>query len=345
VTFTGWGDCPGDSAVGVALSFVPGCDGRLAGISRYGYPGSGLVEIEICTSYFFQDNDMPGEKFSDQAMLRFIARHVFGHVVGFPHRVPPNGEALDPWISVAEVGEGTLLLGPGAIGGQRMFYGARPSGSLVGPSNRCVGDGLTTGSVCDGSTNQSWQFVDGELRLEGQCLISASGILNLVACPSTSAWRVSTAQWRDYAGLCISVSTGSGSAPVPENCRSFGDQSQTWTFEFPALRRVRIRHSDSGLCVSVPDGTPPPRPVLAPCGTLGTGPDVFETTSLGQLRTRGYCMSQTSFDPCAERIEQTHFISGLVQDGPAALTMTPNGISVADLAPDPGPTQIFDYYF
>jgi hypothetical protein len=329
--------------------------GELASILRYGYPGpDAKLELAICISYFDANHET---QTLDEARLRYVARHLFGHVLGRYHM---SGTFMSPVLDPALIS--ALVLDEATIDMLQQIYGTKPSGSLVNAGGRCVGwsnESAVDMRVCDGSTETRWQALEGRLEAEGgtECLhASGSEPASLVSCDPTPdfVWETNDVQWRGNTGRCVTRSTASIYASlVLEPCRAFGDADQTWSFDFYDDRHVRIRRAD-GQCVHIPvaDGGPPFWPELAPCDAGDGARDGLEITKNGQLSLSGYCITR-SFDdevqlaPCQADPAQSFYLSGpLGHDAGTVLTLfSEHELNASPMSGAPSQAQIFDYHF
>jgi hypothetical protein len=363
IAFSGWGPCsmsPTDLAE-VRISLVDLCHRELAQITRYGYPGpDAKLDLTICKGY----DDVNGELPVDDVLLRYVARHLFGHVLGRAH--DSVGDFMVGVIELSRIPD--LMFGERTIDVFQQTYGGKPSGSLVNAGGRCVGspDGDAVGMhVCDGSTETRWQALKGQLVAEGgtKCLhASGSDSTTLEKCEPTGedfVWETNDVQWRGYGGRCVTKSTASNYwSLVLEPCRALGDPDQTWSFDFYDDRRVRISRADNE-CVHIPeaDGGEPLWPELAPCDAGDGARDGLEITRSGQLALSGYCIESDAsnyavrLSPCLAIPAQSFYLSGPLghdddQDPGTVLTLLPTGkLNASTLDGASSQAQIFDYHF
>lgn len=364
IAFSGWNGCsssPEDLAE-ARVSIVENCKGELARIPRYGYPGPGAkLELDICRSYVDANDANHATQMLDDATLRYVARHLFGHVLGREHM---SGDFMSPLLDPSLISE--LVFNEATIDMLQQTYGTKPSGSLVNASGRCVGwsnesavDKVVDMRVCDGSTETRWQALEGRLVAEGgtDCLrASGSEPASLDTCGTTPdfVWETNDVQWRGHTGRCVTKSTASIYwSLVLEPCRALGDADQTWSFDFYDDRRVRIRRAD-GQCVHIPeaDGGPPRWPELAPCDAGDGARDGLEITRNGQLSLSGYCMfgratNEVYLAPCETNPNQSFYLSGpLGHDAGTVLTLfSEPELNASPMSGAPSQAQIFDYHF
>jgi hypothetical protein len=359
IAFSGWGLCsiPPTDVAEVRISLEPACESELARIPRYGYPGPrAKLDLEICKRYV-DDN---GYVEVDDALLRYVARHLFGHVLGRAH--DSVGDFMGGIIELSWIPD--LVFGERTIDVFQQTYGGKPSGSLVNAGGRCVGspDGDAVDMrVCDGSTETRWQALKGQLVAEDgtKCLrASGSGSASLWPCEPTAedfVWETNDVQWRGYGGRCVTKSTASIYwSLVLEPCRALGDADQTWSFDFYEDRRVRIRRADNE-CVHIPeaDGEAPQWPELAPCDASDGARDGLEITRSGQLALSGYCIESDAssnyavrLSPCRAIPAQSYYLSGPLGHDDGVLTLSSDGrLNAAPMSGAPSQAQIFDYHF
>jgi hypothetical protein len=357
LSFTGWGSCRSDEAR-VELRFVDDCRGYLARVSRPGYPGPGASSsVELCKSYYGGRHD--GSAPTEVDVLTYAARHVFGHVLGFVDETfDPDFAATNIMVPVIE-GSNPNEIGFGyqVFRGLRASYGSKPWGSLMGPDARCLGSdaGALTSDECDGSSAQGWRAGDEGLRHgdSGECL-SDSGELDTCDGSARQDVRFARVRIRDLDGQCL-VASGTfpnDSALDTAPCRSTWPENQRFGIEFLESGGLRI-HTTMNRCITAPEsflGFPMnvPLPGFGPCDGVR---DVFDVRE-GTLGQRGYCLSlearPVAFEPCIGDAPQQFWLSGPLELGTGALTLSSPGsaaLSVSPLGPVPAPDQIFDFQF
>jgi hypothetical protein len=328
VTFSGFQGCTPESA-GVRVTFVDGCVDELGGIDRLGYPGpGGHSKLRICTSYVANGQT----RTSDEALIRFLARHEFAHVLGFTdetylqesQRLMSQALRIDEWSQRLVTSE--------QIQNIQNWYGPKPRGSLVTPKGECLAyreeSGFSVG-FCEGSAEQTFLSVGQRLLHPATrgCFnkLSGSDSVEILSCvdssepPAEQAWTFSNVEWRGFGGWCVyrrsededllRLRSELGFWP----CTLFEPEDRTWHFEFAELgAKVRIRHAvsaASGLnCVGakrVPRGNSMVwYPAMIACEQSTAWLDV---TGGGQLAVGGNCFGGK------ERLAETDpKLSGLV---------------------------------
>jgi hypothetical protein len=365
--FQGWSECTPDSP-GVELRLIEDCEGELARIPFNGYPGPGArVPVAICRTYFDNDPSSLDPTTTAPSLLRFIAVHAFGHVLGFEDDVYSSTGSSFMMQAIRVGDHQSLTLSEETRYVFETRYGSKPSSSLAGPSGRCLSPNSERfeEAACDGSAPQAWQLLAGQMRhsASASCLESApdAGPLTLVPCDASAGrWDALHVSWQASGGRCVSVRTEieAGESPLAvEACKTAGTPEQTFSFEFASAARVRVRQPSSGLCVTIPDAPAfPAWPSLAACDGVH---DQLEVR-LAQLGAQGNCLaavftgseSLLNFKTCGPFVEQFFSLSGpLENERGDVLTrvLTGNGLELEFEATPPtippSAAQTFDYYF
>jgi hypothetical protein len=314
VAFTGWGACD-EGAKGVHLRIVgqsEPCTNRLGGIDRIGYPGEkGTVNVELCMRYYDADG---ARRNTSEELLRLVARHEFGHVLGFDDLTTrlDGSEFMARAIYSAQLAVYTFA--SQHIWRLQAAYGRKPSGALADMNGRCLtkgnGDALTF-DACDGSEAQQFRFVDGQLQHEGTatCLRAdpSDGTVSFVGCapPGSTpdpeqAWRPARVQLLGYGGSCLGRTFGEiDFDQIQTDVCHAGYADQAWDIDFvDGGRRLRLRESAGSRCLSMVD-QPTDDPTCDSCAE--TAPDCLtadrlEYTSAGQIATEGRCLAMSGGD-------------------------------------------------
>lgn len=359
--FLGWGSCNGQSA-GVEIAFVDDCSGELARMPRSGYPGAGQsLSVELCRSYInvYGERQPAQSDPTDLPLLGFVAKHVFGHVLGHEH-INYDRDILQIMARAVDLETYTQVeLRSGDIEGSVFYYGNKPSQSLVAPNGRCLtlASGELSTQACDGLPAKRFQSTlsnlvhvetDDCVRWSGQDI--APG--RCTGEESREAFRPEKVRWIAAKGLCVSVlaSPAANESPLAyDTCDPLWPADETFSFEFSSAESVRIRTA-SGSCVKWPALWPMnPIPELGACD--GTR-DVFEVRE-GRLGRAGQCLFPQNwrlrFRPCAEYTDEQFYLSGPFKLSERALALRGTGddaeLTTLPVASPPRPDQIFDFHF
>jgi hypothetical protein len=359
--FVGWSSCSGQSA-GVEIELVDDCSGELARLPRAGYPGPGqALPVELCRSYIdLEGTRQPahGEP-TDLALLAFVAKHVFGHVIGREHTYFDRDvlKMMARAVDLERYSE--IELRAEDIEVSVYHYGNKPPYSLVVPNGRCLA--LSSGEfkteACDGSPPQRFQstlsslvHVDTDecVRLNDQDLTAGM----CTGEESNEAFRPENVRWIAAKGQCVSVlaNPAAGESPLAyDECDPLWPADETFSFEFSSAESVRIRTAN-GTCVKWPTTWGIiPIPELGPCDGSR---DVFEVRE-GRLGRSGQCLypqsSRLRFRPCADYTDEQFYLSGQFTLSDTALALLGTGddaeLTTLPVAFPPSPEQIFDYHF
>lgn len=370
VEFTGWGECESEPR-GVILEFPENCRGRIASPVRARTSNDVQNDAEqrvgICRSYF----DASGERHDldeNEALVRFVARHQFGHVLGLREAgIHDVSTVMVRGVRSAHIDSTVWAddirgLGPG-----------KPEGAIVSASGSCLD---APGSVglwnCSGSASERFLALPERIEvLGGNCLgvsVEAAGAVSCSTLDTANAFALRRARW-SAPGYCVApreLPVTPGTLLATQPCTAVGEASQTWAFDIVGINaatgrpHARIRFVAENYCVSVAE---PFRgagdvPTLEPCGTadalfvLGPGGDVSKTVA-GPSGQR-FCLdwldnSVLHFRSCSFR---PFVLTGPLETprGRALSTVLDDPsepIFVVDLAPDalPGAGEVFDVHF
>jgi hypothetical protein len=295
IDFVGWETCESAETPGVHVEFLEDCRGRTASAVSLGYPGAGKqLIVGICRSY----RDDAGGKLRDleEAVVRFVALHQFGHVLGLHEAdkaaVHYTGNIMARGIRSSTVAP-MLWADDIAVLGSELGY--KPEASIVHVSGWCLD---TTGgqvalSRCSASEAQRLRPLADRLELAGtsNCLM-VEGQTSLLGvyftdCPLRVKYALALrrARW-GTPGFCVAPRTlpvTPGTPVETRSCTEVGEVSQTWSFEVAATTeqrlQARIRFVAQDYCLAAPQelGGYGGVPTLEPCSSTDTlfelGPD------------------------------------------------------------------------
>jgi hypothetical protein len=386
ISFSGWGECS-EELTGVTVKFVAlregdECVDELGGIDRIGYPGAtGTVNVTLCRRF---TDAKPSGRIASEALLRLVARHEFGHVLGFDDVV----KDYNPFEFMARAIDEDRLDGyefdtPHAARLQ-IAYGRKPAGALVDTLGNCltITGGTLSFDHCDGSAEQTFYLENGQLSNAGgnNCLHAdaSSGVVDLADCvpagslpPAEQLWRADAVDVVGFGGYCPS------SGDDLFNC--VGDP--VWMLWSPDLvdggRRIRLRMKAEAYdyCARVVAATNLDfaRYVLksdVPCDDCMetdpecNDPDRFEFTASGQLEIDGQCLAipvtgapegwgmpglgGVEVVPCASQPRMIWNLSGRFANAAGrVLSRSTSGTPTLVTRPiedEPSPNDILDFY-
>jgi hypothetical protein len=287
--FTGFDACA-PQATGVLVTFRSTndtCVGELGGIDHIGYAGNGEpVNITLCLKYDRVENSR------QEDMLRLVARHEFGHALGFDDvsYAPQSGEFMTREINSNDLANDGFYSQHIAL--LQQAYGFKPSGAFVDVRGFCL---TTSGAAadpsfvnCDGSPGQAFDLKNGQIHSEtaDTCLRAdaTTGGVSFGACAAdgsapdpTQAWQPSNVLVRGYGGLCLHDDSG----PSLATCESL-QPSEFWDLEFvDGSTSFRLHDPGSGNCI-------------------GVGEDSFAT---GNFELKFASCDDCDCDGCADKME------------------------------------------
>ncbi len=219
IRFDGFGACDEDST-GVRVAFEPAgdepadtlCATALASIDRIGYPGDGgTVNITLCLDYVDADGNT---QTTAPDLLRIIARHEFGHALGFDDlsKTYDATEFMARAIDTSRTYNYNFL--SQHISLLEQAYGFKPRGSIVDPRGFCLTNAAGTPSFvnCDGSSAQAFHIANDQIHVESDdtCLRAdpSDGSLSFSACDPngadpTETWHFNETLLRGYSDVCL----------------------------------------------------------------------------------------------------------------------------------------------
>lgn len=353
IAFTGFGACDSNATGVIATLETRTCENELGAVDRVGYPGpSGAVHVSICTTYLDASNDV---QTATPDLLRLVARHEFGHVLGFDDAPMPDDPSDFMARGIHTQGLDQYPFTDIHIGMLVEAYGRKPAGALVDERGDCLSfaNGELGFTTCDGSATQVFTFAGGELAnpSTGLCVSSSlSTAATPAPCTSGSpagdqAWQPAAVEIRGFGGLCLQSQDngedngGGGGEPsvfdlTVDDCPTFGTPSALWTVEpVDGGARVRLRQAGGAECVRA--DTSGLSLVLAACDPCDeTDPscsivDRFTVAQPGQIRLGGYCFAEQAserddgevpaagltFGPCTLAPSMLWNLSGRIEGG------------------------------
>jgi hypothetical protein len=369
VDFAGWGTCEDGVTERVAIEFLDDCRAKLASDAWIGKPSTGAeTRFGICRTYL-DANDM--SQTLEEPVMRFLARHQFGHVLGLWDVAPSARTTMSRGIELSRIDE--YQPSTSELMDVHYRYGRKHSGAVATTHGRCldVVNGAIQPLPCKNPTEQRWAPMLGELTSlssssESVCvrLVGQKGI-EVRPCdsePRVPAWSMTHAQWRGPGG-CVSPLTQpavSGSSLVTGPCLAVGEPSQAWFFEIfdsdANSLLTRIRPSDSNLCLTVPNGFESLGvvPLLEVCGPDGTTEQIFHLQGNGTIRFSDFCLNweDTNGDIyLLDLCTWPHWVlSGAFESSTGLALRTPlddsgSALMATPLVGLPTNEQIFDFYF
>jgi hypothetical protein len=377
VEFKGWSECSGDEATRrVELAFLDDCELRLAGSVPAGAPPAGEARtVEFCRTYYDASGELE-ELHEHEALLRFLARHQFGHVLGSRD----NDATLTPVVmqrGVRESDAGDVQLTIYDIETYRFDYGQKPTGSLVIDDGTCLSPDASgfRSLPCSDQGSGYFDLVGAEVTSLREaapgCLSVPPGedaLVSLDACGDPSGateLELTHVRW-GTPDLCIAPERGElGSPLVAGPCAPAGDPAQAWWFEILASDAqkliARLRFAATGDCVGLLEPAQfGALPKLEACN------DTLETRHLFALWVNGMISHAESglcpqwdmpggvlyLDRDARCSYDTYWISGALETPDGRLLSFTNDDGVEELravSPASGalplPSQIFGFTF
>jgi hypothetical protein len=365
--FVDWAACDERlPETGVILSFASDCRGRLVNDFENGSP----ARVEICRSFFDAAGDLHLAQ-DEEALVRFLTRHQFGHVIGVGDTDFHSRErtTMVRGIELDRIAEyGISALEQAASRAYCSLSCRKHPGALVTVLGRCLEvtpDGIVPSScVSDesNSTTQNFTLRSSELLSldQGRCVgVSDESILVDECGIQSERFAFRAARWSSF-GRCVmpaALPVSPGTAVVMGACEPVGDSTQAWTFDvFDANAdglSARIRFGDD--CVTVPVAAPDPNTVLElhPCAAQGSSEQTFVLRHTGEIGYGEVCFDWELADgsvvlrsTCASsaRWLLTGALSTL--SGRAlTLRLDEGRVTVSALLGLPTEEQTFDFYF
>ena len=382
VEFVGWQSRCARGASGVIVSFAGDCSGHLVNDIEPVRPDSGArVPVTLCRSYF---DSAGGHADASVSLLRLLARHQFGHVLGLVDGTDAQMTGMlrgvesgheDELVLTAEdyVALMDVTLVDGTLG-----YPRKPNPSLVTTAGACVtpsalapGAGVSL-STCDANTPaQRFGAVVDQIQSAGDSgngYCFAAGAwgepVSIAACAlgnsPSEQFRLAHAQWRTPT-QCVAPAEKppvAGTRLLTEPCADVGDTGQAWWFEIvdrtSAVLSARIHFGDSEWCVAAPSVNVKETLELAACetGFVANDPQLFllradGSLSIGSLRMRWQDPAGLLYLDAEYTPYIQFFASGALEgsDGTALTVLSDSTLGTAPLAEPPAQNQTFDVYF
>jgi hypothetical protein len=266
IEFTGWSVCSGEERNRrVELAFLDDCELRLGGPVLSGAPADGEARsVELCRTYYTAAGQHEA-LIEHEALLRFVARHQFGHVLGSAD----IDDAIHPvtmrrWLRASDPGVGITF---DDVDPYRLDYGQKLTGSLVTPSGACLSPeasgfrSLPCSHPASGFFNLAGGQVESSRVETPGCLRVPPGeaaLVSLGACGDPSGQtelHFTHVRW-GTPDLCVAPERAEPGSPLAVGpCAPAGDPTQAWWFEILAADfeklTARLRFGATGDCVGL----------------------------------------------------------------------------------------------
>jgi len=267
VEFPGWAACTGDE-VGrrVELTFRDDCEMRLGSAVPDGAPPEGETRrVEFCRTYYTAGGELE-VLLEHEGLLRFVARHQFGHVLGLRDE-DHSLERVVMTRALRESEAASLPITSIDIAPLRFDYGQKPPRSLVTETGACLSPTLQGFHELPCSHDKS-----GFFDFTGYEVASArDGITGCFSVPSGDGALVGLGECGDTEGKtelrfthalwstpdrCVAPERAEVGSPLRASpCGAPGDPAMSWWFEILAsnegVQAARIRFAATGDCVGL----------------------------------------------------------------------------------------------
>jgi hypothetical protein len=373
IEFVGWEPC-GAAPTGVVLSFADDCRGFLVNEAAQGKPdGDVPIRLSLCRSYA----DNAGEHHAveeNEALIRLLARHQFGHALGFPDGTDARRTVMVRGVERGR--ESEIQLTTEDYAALYTVLG-KPENRILTQAGACVtataveaGASLGIAPCADAAPEQAFVPANDWIQhADARVCVQSSGTSGDAATVAACApllpgddqlFRLAHAQWRTPTH-CVApehVPATAGTRLVTEACEDAGPGAQAWLFEIRYEDKdygyyAQIRFADSDLCVVTPSDAQWFDPVeLAPCAMNppGDDPQVFLIDPTG-FKGGGFCVNSQRpggllvLGSCGAY--SRYFARGALEgaNGTALALAGSGSLVVTSLAAPPGPEQLFDVYF
>lgn len=267
IEFPGWAACTGDeTGRRVELAFRNDCEMRLGSAVADGAPPAGEARrVEFCRTYYTAGGELE-VLLEHEELLRFVARHQFGHVLG----LRDQDRSLLPVVMTRALQESeatSLVISSVDISPFRYDYGQKPPRSLVTEKGACLSPTLQGFHELPCSHDKS-----GFFDFTGSEVASArDGIPGCFSVPSGDGALVGLGECGDAEGKtelrfrhalwstpdrCIAPERAEVGSPLRAMpCGKPGDPTQSWWFEILAadadVQVTRIRFEATGDCLGL----------------------------------------------------------------------------------------------
>jgi hypothetical protein len=327
VEFVDWERCEDAVKPRVMVSFTNRCLEHLVNDIEPVVPTSdAIVQVTLCRSYVDAagtEHHVDGEQ--NQSLVRLLARHQFGHVLGLPDGATGDPTGMQRSVNAGHEDEMALTaddyvkLGAAAGAG----YIPKPMHSIVTSSGSCLnaselankGVGTVSAAPCAPlgmGAREEWETTGTQIQNTDLTSCFRAGALGepvtVIKCVIQSApltFQLAHAEWRTIT-QCVGPADDppiAGTKLITKPCTFAGDAAEAWSFEIRGTDAlvsvsepfnhllVRIHFVAADLCVSLPNATAASNDELEllPCEamTVDNDPQVFDFVD-GALINQGY---------------------------------------------------------
>jgi hypothetical protein len=381
VTFVGWKDCAETIVqTRVEVEFVDDCASQLMRAVLLGAPNENAMGAErarivtLCRRYLTASG-VTAMLENDEALLRFVTRHAFGHVLGYEDARPehePN--AMVQGLSASDA-DSLGLTGRLLHRNDPFFLLGKPHGALVTTTGMCLGPlkedldySLVMVPCHDPLRVGDFELVDGaavSVLDPPRCLRKNGTAVSVDPCEDVSAaarFDLGPARWSTPDRCVAPREARAGSAVSLFTCEDVGNPDQAWRFdiqkdEASGNSSARLRFDALDLCLTRTSDPPflLDVPTLQPCDE-GDDRQLFHLLGGGVIgRTAGEpptprCLradlpdGTLYLDLCG--LADAFFLSASLRTPGGQAITAQNGAVVSDaMSSPPDDRQIFDFYF